>query len=673
MSMLPMQRIYIYALKKDRKSILEMLQRREILEINDIVPEDNVFHKTDVSHIRSGLEKSIHAANDAIEILNHYAPEKKSLLSSFDGRKEVSVEEYSAFQDKYESTNRIINHVQAQARKVAESKAEILKLETQAEILEPWTNFDLSLGFHGTKYTKSFIGTLPKQWTLEELYQTLAEFMPIHIDIISSSKDQTCLFLLCRLDNAEALYDKLRSIEFSHPGITSDKAPAKQLEELNQRIAGERDAIRDAEQAIVDLAQYRKDILFLQDYDRMRADKYDVIGQLSQSKNVFVLTGYIPEKDVKNLEEELNRNYLVAVETEKPKEKEEVPVLLKNNRFSRPMEGVVSDFSLPSKTDIDPTTLTALFYYVLFGIMFADAGYGIIMIAACAYLLISKKSMEQSMKNFFTMFLYCGISTTFWGIMFGSYFGDLFDVIATTFFGATNTPLLPPVWFFPVKEPMRMLTFSMIMGLIHLLTGLIIKVYQLLRQKDYLAIIYDALSWFFLVISCTILLTGMDMIQKILGISVVVPAALNRVCAVTAVTAAVVIVLTNGRESRNIFKRLMKGAYALYGITNYLSDVLSYSRLLALGLASGIIGSVINKMAAMPAKGLLGPFVFVLIVIFGHILNMAINILGAYVHTIRLQYVEFYGKFYEGGGKAFEPFTMKTKYYKVKESVKHEI
>jgi V/A-type H+-transporting ATPase subunit I len=321
--------------------------------------------------------------------------------------------------------------------------------------------------------------------------------------------------------------------------------------------------------------------------------------------------------------------------------------------------------------------IMALFYYMLFGIMLADTGYGLLMAGGCAYCLIKYgRKMEAFIKNFLTMFLYCGISTVFWGVMFGSYFGDLPDVIAKTFLGVAETavPIIPPLWFFPVEKPMLMLTFAMVLGLIHLLTGLGIKIYQLYQQKDYLGIIYDAVSWFLLIVSCTILLMSLDMIKNILGLTTVIPPVVINVSAAVAILSSLIIVATNGRESRNPFKRFLKGAYALYGITGYLSDVLSYSRLLALGLASGIIGNVINKMASMTANiGFVGPLIFAVIVIGGHALNIAINALGAYVHTNRLQYVEFFGKFYGGGGRSFNPFTMKTKYYKVKENVKNEI
>jgi V/A-type H+-transporting ATPase subunit I len=666
MAMLQMQRIFIYALKKDRKPILEFLQRRGVVEISDTIPEDNVFHKTDMSYARSGFEKIITEAKEAVEILNHLVPENKSMLSILNGRKVVSTEDYDTFRTKYESTERIASHIISSNKEIIETKAEILKLEAQVEILTPWTDLDIPFNFSETKYTKSFIGTLPREWTLEAIYEKLADYLPINVDIISSSKEQTCIFVLCTKDKAEGLYDALRAIEFSHPSITSDRAPAEQLEYLNKRLSEARLEIEKAEKDIISLETSREDLLFLQDYDRMRSDKYEVIGQLLQSNNVFVMTGYIPQRDAKSLEDALNNEFVIAIELEEPSEEEDVPVLLNNNGFSAPLEGVVAGFSYPGKGETDPTMVMSLFYYLLFGLMLSDAGYGALMVAGCAFGLIKfRKTMESSMINTLKMYLFCGISTIFWGIMFGSYFGDIVDVVSETFFGQKIT--IPPLWFFPVNEPMRLLSFAMLLGLIHLLAGLSMKFYQLLMQKDFKSILYDVVTWFVLLVSSTILLLSMQMMRDILGINFTVPTVAVNVSAVLAVISAIGIVLTNGRESRNPFKRFLKGAYALYGITGYLSDVLSYSRLLALGLATGVIGSVINKMAAMTAGGLLGPLFFALVVVGGHTLNIAINALGAYVHTNRLQYVEFFGKFYEGGGRKFDPFGIKTKYYNVKE------
>ena len=666
MAMLQMQRIFIYALKKDRKPILELLQRHNIIEINDVIPEDNVFHKMDMSYAKSSLEKSIASAKDALEILNRFSLKKKPFLSILNGRKIISTDNYDDFKAKHDSILRTANHIIAYAKEIAENKAELIKLQTQAEMLVPWTNLDIPLEFDGTKYTKSFIGTIPNEWTLEKIYETLAEYLPLNIDIISTSKEQTCIFVLCTKGAADNVYEALRNIEFSHPSISSEKAPADQLADMEKQKTELSIANDKAAENIIALASCLEEIQFLQDYDKMRADKYEVIGEISQSQNIFILSGYIPKSDSKALEDTLNEKFELAIELEDPTDEDDVPVLLNNNGFSQPLEGIVNGFALPGKGEIDPTMIMSLFYYMLFGLMLSDAGYGAIMVIACGFGLIKfKGKMEKATINILKMYLFCGISTIFWGIMFGSYFGDIVDVVSESFFG--NKITIPPLWFFPVNEPMKMLSFSLLIGIIHLLTGLTMKFIQLWRQKDYKAVFYDAVSWFVLILSCTFLLLSMQMIREILGVKMLIPSIVKSISSVAAILAAAVIVFTNGRESRNPFKRFLKGAYALYGISGYLSDVLSYSRLLALGLATGIIGSVINKMAAMTAGGILGPLFFTIIVLGGHTLNIGINALGAYVHTCRLQYVEFFGKFYEGGGRPFEPFGMKTKYYKVKE------
>lgn len=672
MALLEMQRIYIYGLKKDRKQILELLQRRGVIEVRTMLKEDSIFHRSDVSDLKAGSEKNISTVSEALEILNNYAKEKKSVLSMLYGRKEVPVEVYDNFSKKHDSVLDMARQIIRLSKNIAEKKAELLKLKTQIEILKPWVNLDIPLSFNGTKYTSGFIGTLPKAWTLDEIYEKLAQCMPLDVEIISSTKEQTCIFVLCTRANKDKVFETLREMDFILPSLSIDNSPAEELKVLETQAIKLQEQIDFATEEIRSYDKNRDDLYFLIDYETMQVEKYEVIGKLLQSRNVFIITGFIPEKDSQSLKDELTSRFDIMVELTKPKKKDDVPVVYKNNGFSEPLENTVSSFSPPGKGEIDPTMVMSLFYYMLFGLMFSDAGYGFIMALGCGLaLVIFKDKIEKPMKNTLKMYLFCGIATVFWGIMFGSYFGDLFDVIATTFFGVTEVPVIPPLWFFPVEKPMLMLAFSMLIGIIHLLTGLAMKGYLAVRHKDYKGLIYDVVFWYVLLISCIILLLSMKMVTNILGISVTIPDTLKDIATILAAISAVGIVLTNGRESKNPFKRFLKGLYALYGISGYLSDVLSYSRLLALGLATGVIGSVINKMAAMTAGGILGPIIFTVIVIVGHSLNIGINALGAYVHTNRLQYVEFFGKFYEGGGTLFKPFGINTKYFKLKESTKY--
>lgn len=667
MAVLQMQRICICALKKERKRLLEFVQRQGVIEINDVIPEDSVFRKTDISAAKSIFDKNIAASKESLEILDRYVLEKKPFLDMLNGRNQVDVAVYDSFAGKYDSVVKTANRICKLAKMIAESKAEILKLEAQAETLLPWSSLDIPLNFKGTKSTTAFIGALPNEWNLEKIYEQLAEMMPLDVSIVSTSREQTCIFVICGKEQADAVSEVLRGNGFVYPPSTINKAPMEKLEELQEQINVEKVAIIAAEEEIGSYGELREDIRFLEDYDTMRMDKYDVISHLLQSEKVFVMTGYIPQEQSSKLETELNKRFEVVVEFEQPSEKENVPVLLHNNGFCSPLESTVEGFSLPGNGEADPTFVMSLFYYLLFGLMLSDAGYGAIIAVGCGFALLKFKNvLEDSMRRTLKMYLFCGISTVFWGIMFGSYFGDIIDVVSETFFG--NKITIPPVWFFPVNEPMRMLVFSMAFGVVHLYAGLAMKAYQSLKGKDYKAFWYDVIFWYALLTSSIILLLSMDMITSILGVSIVIPPMVRNISAVIAIVSTVGITFTNGRESRNPFKRFLKGIYALYGITGYLSDVLSYSRLLALGLATGVIGSVINKMAAMTASGPIGVIPFVLIVILGHAVNIGINALGAYVHTNRLQYVEFFGKFYEGGGSKFDPFHVRTKYYKFKEN-----
>lgn len=670
MAVLQMQHISICALKKDRKQILELIQRLGMIEITDEISEDDLFQKMDLSKSRNGFEKNVSLAKEALEILNLKVKESSPFMNGFSGRRVALPKDYYNFSDRYESTIKKVKEILSATRRIQETKAEILKLEEQMELLLPWENLDIPIHMEGTKSTAAWIGILPNEWKEESIYEKLVGVAPIYIHIISTSPEQTCIFALCMKDKMDETYEILRENGFSKPGTFGAEAPIRQKSIIQKQIEEAKRTILQEEEHIMHLAEFRNDIRFLADYDTMRMDKYEVISHLLQTKNVFFLTGYIPVRDQEKIEDELNTRFDVSISYRHVGDEEDVPVLLQNNAFSAPVEGVIEAYSPPGKGETDPTTAVSIFYYMLFGIMFSDAGYGALMSVVCAILLKKHKEMEDGMKRMLQMFFFCGLATIFWGLIFGSIFGDSITVIASTFFHSDFS--IPALWFNPTNEPMRMLTFSMVIGIIHLFTGLGMKGFQYIKQRDWKGILYDVASWYLLLIGSILVLMSMKMFVDILGISFVLSKDIGTAGTIMAVVGSVIILATNGRDSRNPFKRFLKGAYALYGITGYLSDVLSYSRLLALGLATGVIGSVINKMGAMAGDSPIGMILFLIVFLLGHVLNIAINALGAYVHTNRLQYVEFFGKFYEGGGRKFSPFKVNTKYYKFKERIENE-
>lgn len=668
MAVLQMQRISIYALRKNRKPILEWIQRCGAVEINDVLEEDSVFRRIDMTAQKTQFEKNIAASKQALDVLHQYMPEKKSLFASLEGRKEIPAEQYDAFREKSDSVLHVVHRLNELSKDIADSQGTIQKLQTQIEALNPWVNLDVSMRIQGTKCTASFVGTLPTAYTepvLEENLALLVPKVPLHVDVISTSQEQTCIFLLCNRRDAPAVEEALRTLGFAKPASPSKTPPAERMQTLQGRIEEQQKAMQEAEEEIKSYAPQRDDLKFMVDYLTMRQEKYEVIGRLMQSRRTFVLTGYIPQRDAGKLAQELEQRFGAAVELENPSEDEDVPVLLKNNKFTEPVEGVLESFSLPGKGEVDPTSVMAVFYYFLFGMMLSDAAYGLLMVIGCGLVLLKFKNMEDGLRKTLRMFFFCGISTTVWGFLFGSFFGDALAVVSRTFFG--NEVALQPLWFEPLKEPMRMLMFALLVGVIHLFTGLAMQLYQLCRQKKYKDALYDVIFWYMLVGGAVVFMLSNQMFVDIAQLSFILPAQVGTVAAIVAGIGAVGIIFTSGRESRNPIKRLLKGLYGLYNVTGYLSDVLSYSRLLALGLATSVIATVINQMGSMGGGGVGGAIMFILVFLVGHTINLGINLLGAYVHTNRLQFVEFFGKFYEGGGRKFAPFGVHTKYYKIRE------
>lgn len=669
MAVMPMQRIGIYALKSCRKPILELIQRRGVVEIHAEKAEDAVFRQTDTAPAKARFENNTSTLQAALEALDKLEPEKKSLFAPLEGRTPIPLSRYEETAGAAGKTLRAASRVNALWKKCADDRAEILRLEAQIRMLEPWSRLDVSMRTTGTASTAAFIGSFPAEYTEEALKAEIARGAPeidgVAVEVLSAGTQQTCAFLLCHASNGAKLEAFLRSIGFTYPADRSKKPPQARMQDLNARIEKLRAEIDGAEAEIRTYAALRGAMQYTIDYFSMRIEKYDVLGRLWQSPHVFVITGYIPAESAPALEKELTEKFEAYVELETPAEDEDVPVKLKNNAFAAPVEGVLESYSMPGRKEIDPSTLMAVFYYFLFGMMLSDAGYGLIMVIGCGIALAKFKNMEESLRKFLKMFLYCGISTVFWGAMFGSFFGDAVTVIGKTFFNVDIA--IPALWFTPLNEPMRLLLFSFLIGVIHLFAGLGAQFYQLARQGLWKDAIFDVVFWYMLVGGGILYLLSMQMFADMVSLGFTLPAAVGTAGAIAAGIGAVGIVLTAGRESRSPFKRLLKGLYGLYGVSSYLSDILSYSRLLALGLATGVIASVFNQMGAMLGNSPAGVAVFVFAFLVGHTLNLGINVLGAYVHTNRLQFVEFFGKFFEGGSRKFNPFSAKTKYFKITE------
>ena len=669
MAVLQMQRISICALKKDRKAILEKIQSMGIMEMSQVAEDEDGFEKMDTISARQSFEKKASLSESALDILDAYAPEKKSMFASLEGKKLVESDQFAKITAKKEEILEKAERIVACNKEIAEHKAESAKLENQIEALVPWLSLDVPMNCKGTGKTAMLLGTMPGETTLESVYEQIqtgeAQTDAVDVEIINSDQDATYLAVLCLKADAGAVEEALRAAGFAKPSQTVHAVPAKETAELKTKIEQLNKKIEEIEEEIKGCAKFREELKVIGDYYRMRAKKYEILGTLPQSQRTFVISGYIPKKAAGAVEKAIGEHYDCVIDIDELKEDEEPPPVLQNNAFSSSVEGGLEAYGLPHKGEFDPTTIMSFFYVFFFGMMLSDAAYGAIVAIACFVVLKKYPRMSASMHKSIKLFMFCGLSTIVWGILFSGYFGDAVDVIGRTFFGVEVS--VPPLWFAPLNDPMKLLIYSMAFGLVHLFVGLGIKGYMQIKDKQYLDFFCDVVLWFIFLIGLIMMLIPSDIFASIAQVKIVFPPVLNTLAKALSIIGAVGLLLMSGRSSKNPVLRLALGAYDIYNITGWLSDVLSYSRLLALGLATGVIASVVNQMGSMLGGGIVGAIGFAIIFVIGHAMNLSINLLGAYVHTNRLQFVEFFGKFYEGGGRPFEPFETDTKYVDIKE------
>ncbi len=652
-----MKRVRIVALREDRKRLLEHLQDSALIQIKKVKKNEKGFSNVDVTSQMQVFERNVALTEQALKILDDYSREKKSMLSSFYGRKEIDPDDIGVIASKSGEIIEICRKINDLNKTIIENSSEQVRISTSLSQLEVWKNLDIPINTSDTKSTAVFIGSLPMKYSENELSQKITAENPkleFEFEIQHTEDTMTCIVLFAPVSQKTMAEDVLRNLGFSKPMTLTAHTPKVKTERLKAKSKKLFEESEKAKENIISFASRRDEIKVTQDYFRIRADKYNVINELEHTRHVFVINGYIPEEDLDKLEALCNRVSTCYIESEDANE--EAPVKLKNNRFSAPAQGILTMYAAPSHADVDPTPLLAFFFYFFFGMMFSDAGYGLLMVIAIGFVLKIFKP-DDNMRRNLKLFQYCGISTFVWGLIFGSIFGDAPAVLYNHFTGAniTMTDILPWPTLDPQKDALMLMVISIAFGLVHILVGMGCKFYICLKQKDYGGAFLDTGLWMLLLLGLAVLAVGIAVGPLFLYIG-----------AGIAIACAVGLVLTQGRSKKG-FGKVIGGLASLYDITSYISDLLSYSRLLALGLTTGVMAQVFNMLATMFGTNIAGSVIMVIILIIGHAINIGLNALGSYVHTMRLQYVEMFSKFYEGGGEEFEPFSLKSKYIKIKE------
>lgn len=650
MSIVKMKKLRLCGLLSERDELLDKLQFLGSVEISDISdraydPEYQGLVSTDESAINELRALDLKLVS-ALEILNKYSPKKSGL---FPKKRIVSKDELfdKRTRELAESVAESLRHDDAE---ISRFYSEESRLRALIASFQPWSSLDLPLQTTETKETAIVFGTLPFTVNLRDFENALyAAADASELFAVSSDRDQHYLMLVYHKSAADGVNEVIRNFGFSRSSFNGYSGTAKEIiSMLDNELRICRNNIMENIDEIKSLESGRESLRLCIDKIEIDLAKESAKLDIMSTEKAFALEGWV-EAPMADKTVEVLRSYCCAYELSDPTEDDipQVPVKLRDGPLSSPLNMVTEMYSLPAYDGIDPNPLIMPFFTIFFGIMYADLGYGITLMLISLFVCL-KFSPEGTVGNLFKLMGECGFWSAVAGLFTGAFFGNAIVTIAgmfgkeiTSLPGVLNYLVNPIVD--PMSDPLTVLILAMVIGCIQIVTGMAIKAYMLIRDGHFWDAVFDIGSWW-------LLFAGIG-----------VGAATGNWY--TAIAGVAALVLTQGRAKKGLFAKLFGGIASLYDITSYFGDVLSYSRLMTLLLAGGVIATIVNMLGSMTGN----IFIFAIIFVIGHVFNMGINIIGTYVHSARLQYLEFFGKFYKEGGKPFAPLKIKTNYVSLKE------
>ncbi len=641
MAIVKMKRFSAVTLKKDADSLISSLQLLRCVDLTrpkSLDPESEGMSPEKRDSEMTETKKKLAEASASEEFLAQFLTKGKAPFSQPNEiiLSHISGEVLTKCKEANDNTQRII-------KELSEKKSALATVKNETAALEPWRDATVELPSSETKNTKSISGAIPSEINPSYPEKQLEDAAAV-IEVFAQTDRETYLRLTAHKSDFERAYSTLSELGFIPcPCVVSKKdgyaeGRIKALTDESERLTSD---VEKLTAEAVELSKSIDDIKLYCDLLSTELAKLEASERLYSSEKTVLIAGWVPEQSISEVTALLEeRGDAYSFEDANPED--DVPVKLSNNAFSSQFEPVIELYSMPAYGSFDPTSIMSAFFFIIFGMMLADVGYGFIMSLFC---LLGLKLMKPSgsMKKMLSMFAWCGVSCMIMGVLFGGYFSDAPTSIMQNWFGIEKAPDLA-LWINPMTDPMAFLVVSIAVGALHLVTALCIKFYVLWASKKRLSAVCDAGSWIVLFVGAGVFLLSKEIGTVLVSVGILM------------------LIFTQGRSQKNIFLKIFKGFASLYDIVGYISDLLSYSRILSLGLASMVIGSVFNILGTMPGFSPIGVIFFFVIFTVGHLMNLAINLLGSFVHTSRLQYIEFFGKFYEDGGRPFEPLTPRSKY-----------
>ena len=652
MAIVKMSKFDLVVFAEQRAKVLKKLQKFkevnfvdiELHEENGELSKDAVegvtkyINNEELTHI----DERLYQLSNAISLIKKYDERKTRLRDVIHGNENYTFDELAkkALSYDWKKVSSELNKIGTQYSQI---KSEISKKYMRYDEIDLWERLDVNpKELKNLKKVNTFLGTVPIKLK-GSFIDGISELDKTYYEELKIVKDEVYYLVISSIDESEKekLAEVFRNSSFTVENLDIDAVPQDYKNELQKEIS---ELKKEKRRLKAQIKTYSEDLTDLQAvYEYMQNKKLRIVEseKLVQTENTILIKGWIPTEKVSEFEkvikDEAGDNYYLTF-TDADRDDATVPIKLKNGKVASTFENLTGMYAYPRYNEIDPTPLFTPFYILFFGMMGADVGYGLVLLLATMFVL-KVVNLSFQMRKSIKFFFYLSFSVIFWGLLYGSYFG------------AT----IPGMWRLvdPASQYNDLLIGSIVFGVVHIFVGLAIKAYMLIRDGKSLEAVYDVLFWYMALIGGMLFL-----IFKLMNLSAVVA----NVSMWVMIAGMAGIVLTGGREAKGVGAKLGGGLYSLYGISSYVGDFVSYSRLMALGLSGGFIASAINMIAGMIGGNWFGMIFIPVILIVGHLFNMFLSFLGAYVHTSRLMYVEYFGKFYEGGGKPFKDFRTENKY-----------
>lgn len=649
MAVATLKRIEILGHLSERDAVLELLQRQGQVELIDLRERSDEYTKLSFA-LQDVRHEEVTQSVEKLEWL-------KTFLDATDGNKTSPFaarpvlrrqELLDILQNfRFEMLYKRCREIDASLKNIEKKRIE---LESKRMELLPWMDLDIPLeSLSGTPSTSTTLGRVRKQ-QLPALSEVLEPHSEAHMELVDEDDANAYLFFACLKPSEEQLSDLLREHEVQIVQLHAYRGSVEQI--LNGADAEERQLESQRETLLGEASRYvpeKNNVAALLDYFSNLETKEGAKGHLLYSTEAFFIQGWVRKDDAETLQKTLQDSFeTVGVYVSAPSPEDALPTVLDNRNPVRPFEVLTGIYGYPAYRELDPTPFMAPFFFIFFGYCLGDALYGLIL-TLFSIIALRKFQLGPQGKRFFRLLLYCGISAIIVGILTSGWLGDLF------------IKWIPPVWVNPMENPTAILNVALILGIIQIWVGYAVAAYGNIRRKRYFAALVDQAATFLVLAG----LTGIGL----MFLNTIPANALN-LCLAMAAAGGVIIVATAGRHERSIAGKIGFGVLGLYSTAiGYLSDILSYSRLWALGMVTGAMAATVNLIAAevnrmIPVVGIV--FAIVIFVL-GHSATFLINALGAFVHTIRLQFVEFFTKFFRETGRPFRPFTTENKFTVIQE------